>query len=366
MSAAASLLPQLEAVVQQGSAQHRAETLRRITALFVERAASFNVQHIALFDDVFGYLIDGAETAVLAELARMLAPASNAPPGVMRTLAYSDNVDVAGPVLRHARLGEADLKLISETASQAHLLALASRHDLSEALADTLIARGDRDMVNAIAAHDKVHLSEGAFTALVQKAERDSALGEKLSLRTDLPPHLFRHLLMRGSDLVQKRLLAQARPGTAYDTVPALTNVHAETAGPSEAPAAEEPGSDRVAAQAAVRKLHAQHQLGEADIAEFAASGQYEKTLAALAIVCAVPVEVVDRLMKDDRLDPILILSRAGSFNWPTVLAIIGLRPGEKIVECALDAARENFERLTAATAQRVLRFWQVRPGNDE
>jgi hypothetical protein len=31
-----------------------------------------------------------------------------------------------------------------------------------------------------------------------------------------------------------------------------------------------------------------------------------------------------------------------------------------------LDAAYENFERLTAATAQRVVRFWQVRQGTGE
>jgi hypothetical protein len=31
-----------------------------------------------------------------------------------------------------------------------------------------------------------------------------------------------------------------------------------------------------------------------------------------------------------------------------------------------LEAARENFERLTAATAQRVVRFWQVRQGTGE
>lgn len=361
MSAAASLLPQLEAVVQQGSAQHRAETLRRIAALFVERAASFNDQHVALFDDVFGYLIEGVEAGALSEMARSLAPLPNAPPGVLRTLAYNENIDVAGPVLSEAALAEADLKLIAETASQAHLLALASRQDLSEALADSLVAHGDHDVVSAVAAHTNVHLSEAAFTALVQKAERDSALGEKLSLRTDIPPHLFRQLLMRGSDLVQKHLLAQARPGTADVIAPALADV------PEDAvEEAATPESDRESALAAVRKLHAQHKLGEADIAEFAASGQYEKTLAALAIVCAVPIEVVDRLMKDDRVDPILILSRAGGFNWPTVLAIIGLWPGEKIVERALDAARENFERLAAATAQRVLRFWQVRPGNDE
>jgi hypothetical protein len=36
-------------------------------------------------------------------------------------------------------------------------------------------------------------------------------------------------------------------------------------------------------------------------------------------------------------------------------------RPGPKPSSQTIDAAREKFERLTAATAQRVVRFWQVR-----
>ena len=35
-------------------------------------------------------------------------------------------------------------------------------------------------------------------------------------------------------------------------------------------------------------------------------------------------------------------------------------------MEQTLDAARDNFERLTAATALRVVRFWQVRQGTGE
>ena len=52
MGAPASLLPELEEVVQHGSAEKRAETLRRITTLFLEGAGSFKGDHVALFDDV--------------------------------------------------------------------------------------------------------------------------------------------------------------------------------------------------------------------------------------------------------------------------------------------------------------------------
>src|SRR5215467_4113203 len=106
MSVPALLLPELEDVVQHGSAEKRAETLRRITTLFLDGAPSFNAEHIALFDDVIGCLIEEIEAKALAELARRIAPVPNAPADVVSTLARNDSIDVAGPILRQARLTE--------------------------------------------------------------------------------------------------------------------------------------------------------------------------------------------------------------------------------------------------------------------
>jgi uncharacterized protein (DUF2336 family) len=359
MAAPASLLPELEDVVQHGSAEKRAETLRRITSLFLDGAASFNDEHVGLFDDVIGFLIEEIEAKALAELARRIAPAGNAPVGVMRKLAKNDDIEVAGPVLKAGRLDDPDLLQIAETKGQAHLLALSARAGLSEALSDILVSRGDREVARSIATNQAARLSDGAFTALVKRAEQDGVLAEKVGMRTDIPPRLFRQLLMQASDVVQKRLLAQAKPNTQAEIRRVLTKVTDEVA-------AKAAPRNYTAALAAVRALHKERKLGEADIAEFANAGRYEETIAALATVCAVPVEVVDRLMNGERADPVLILARAVNFGWPTVRAIIVSRPGAKPSNQVLDAAFENFERLTAATAQRVVRFWQVRQGTGE
>src|SRR5476651_865200 len=106
MGVPASLLPELEEVVQHGSAEKRAETLRRITTLFLDGAKAFNDEHVALFDDVIGCLIDEIEAKALAELARRIAPVPNAPAGVVSTLAKSDEIDVAAPVLKAATLSD--------------------------------------------------------------------------------------------------------------------------------------------------------------------------------------------------------------------------------------------------------------------
>ena len=359
MGVSASLLPELEEVVQHGSAEKRAETLRRITTLFIDGAAVFSNDHVALFDDVIGYLIEEIEAKALAELARRLAPVANAPESVVRTLAENDDIAVAGPVLKHASLDDPKLMQIAGSKGQAHLLALAGRASVSEALADIIVARGDRDVARSIATNAKAKLSDNAFTTLVKRAEQDGVLAEKVGLRTDIPPRLFRQLLIQATDVVQKRLLAQAKPETQSEIRRVLAKVSDEV-GARATP------RNYAAALAAVRALHKERKLSEADIAEYAKSGKYEETIAALATLCAVPVEVVDRLMSGERADPVLILARAAGFSWPTVREVIIARPGLKPSSQTLDAAYENFERLTAATAQRVVRFWQVRQGTGE
>jgi uncharacterized protein (DUF2336 family) len=359
MGAPASLLPELEQVVQHGTAEKRAETLRRVTSLFLDGAAAFNDEHVALFDDVIGCLIDEIEAKALAELARRIAPVANAPCGVVRTLAKSDDIDIAGPVIKSGRIADPDLIHIAETKSQAHLLALSTRLGVSAALSDILVSRGDREVARSIATNHHAQLSEGAFNTLVKRAEQDGVLAEKVGQRTDIPPRLFRQLLMQASDVVQKRLLAQAKPETQAEIRKVLakgTNEVAAKAAPR----------NYTAALVAVRALHKERKLTEADIVGYANAGKYEETIAALATVCAVPVEVVDRLVNGERADPVLILARSAGFGWPTVRAIIKSRPGVKPSNQILDAAQENFERLTAATAQRVVRFWQVRQGTGE
>jgi len=359
MSVPASLLPELEDVVQHGSAEKRAETLRRITTLFLDGATQFSSDQVALFDDVIGYLIEEIEAKALAELSRRIAPAPNAPERVVETLAGNDDIAVAGPVLKQGKLGDPVLMQIAEAKSQAHLLAMSERTSVSEALADILVRRGDGDVARSIANNDQAKLSDNAFTTLVKRAEQDGVLAEKVGLRTDIPPRLFRQLLLQASDVVQKRLLAQAKPETQAEIRRVLAKVTDEV-GARAAP------RNYTVALATVRALHKERKLTEADVAQYAKNGQYEETIAALATLCAVPVEVVDRLMNGDRADPVLILARAANFGWPTVREVINARPGAKPSPQTLDATYENFERLTSATAQRVVRFWQVRQGTGE
>ncbi len=359
MSAAKSLIPELEEVLQHGSREKRADTLRRITSLFVDGASSYNEEHVSVFDDVFGYLIAEIEAKARAELSRRLAPVENAPTEVVRRLAKDDDISIAGPMLQQSgRLKETDLVEIAKNKSQAHLLAISARTGIGEAITDVLVKRGDREVVHNVANNQRARLSELGFSTLVKRAEDDGVLAEKVGQRADIPPYLFRNLLMQATEVVQKGLLARAKPETAAE----IRRVLAKVAGEIGAKAAPR---DYAAAQRNVQALRDAGTFGEKELGDFAKAGRFEETVVALALLCGVPLEVADRLMGADRVDPVLILCKSAGFGWQTVRAIMMTRPGRQgTSNQGLDEAYANFEKLSPSTAQRVVAFWQVRPGN--
>jgi len=356
MGAAISLIPELEAVIQNGTRRKRIEALQRITKLFVDGASSYSDAHIELFDDVFVLLIEEIETKARAELSTHLAPVNNAPVRVLRTLARDDDIDVAGPVLTLAtRLADADLIEVARTKSQAHLQAISSRATLGEAVTDVLVRRGDRNVACCVADNRGARLSVAAFSRLVKRAEDDGVLAEKVGLRPDLPAPLFRELLSRATAVVHARLLASAPPEMKAQLSDVLDKISQEV-GARVAP------RDYRAAQRVVLNMQRAGRLDEMAVAAFCGENKYEEIVVALAILAKVPVNLVDRLMGGQQSDAVLILCKAIAFSWPTVRALIMARPrhnGTSNLE--LNAAFANYDRLSASTARRVVRFWQVR-----
>jgi hypothetical protein len=118
---------------------------------------------------------------------------------------------------------------------------------------------------------------------------------------------------------------------------------------------------DYRAAQRIVLGLHRGGRMNEAALAVFSSDNKYDETVAALASLAKVPVSVADRLMAGDRPDPVLILCKAAGLGWATAKAVISVQPDGNAPSCqGLDYAFANYERLSATTAQRVVRFWQV------
>jgi uncharacterized protein (DUF2336 family) len=350
LAAQAPLIPELEEALRQISADKHGDTVRRVTNFFVAGAPRFSELHVRLFDRILGRLVAGLESPELIELARALAPLSNAPPDVIRRLAYDDAIAVAAPVLtRSSCLDEPDLVAIARTKSQAHLFALSGRATVSEPVTDILVDRGDRDVARNVAMNHRARFSHAGIALLAERALNDAVLAEKLGERQDLPPRVLRAVLLSVPLEVRRRLLSFTAPETRTridDGAIAVPHHIDEAAADAEA-------------WRIVRTLEREGRLDESQVLEFARNGRTKELLAALALICDVSIDVVRGLVTSDQPDAALILCQAAAFSWPTARAILAAG-SHTALAAALEKAEAEFDRLSPSTAGRIVGFWSA------
>src|ERR1044072_6060918 len=215
-TAPSSLLADLEAAIQGGSAETLAEMLRRVTELFVNPAPRVTEAQAGLFDDVFEQLIKEIEWKAVLELSERMSSVENAPDRLIRRLAHDDAIEISGPVLaRSDRLGDEDLVAIARTKSQAHLAAIAGRAELGEQVTGVLVERGDLVVARRVASNSSARFSETSLLSLVDRASGDGDLASAVARRRELSPAMFRAMLTRATDAVRQRLIDNAPPATA-------------------------------------------------------------------------------------------------------------------------------------------------------
>jgi uncharacterized protein (DUF2336 family) len=328
--------------------------LRRVTDLFCSRVDQFSSEHLGLFDEVMTKAVVYIEGEARAELSTRLAPVTRAPEGIIRRLAHDNDIAVAGPVLEQSeRLTEADLLEIAKVKGRDHLLKLSNRRQLGEALTDVLVERGDAVVRRSVAANTGARFSEAGFSKLVIYAEQDEDLLTAVAKRTDMPPLLLRHALSRATDTVKDRLLAQSSPEHRKIVRKALEDV-----------------SGRVRESILTRQYgEAQRRLSSVtqDTAEaklklqaFAAERKMLEIIVLLSALSGVPIDLVDHMVNNTSQFGVMALCRAIGLDWRVVVAIISAKfaPHDPSSFDAIELGYQYHE-LSAASAQRVLRFWQ-------
>jgi uncharacterized protein (DUF2336 family) len=192
-SAAQNLIIELDSVLSRAPAAWRGMTLRRLTDLFLVDAAAYTEDQVAVFDEVICRLIENIDRRLLIELSNRLAQVENAPIRVIGTLARHADVQIAGPVLEKSNvLTDADLIEIADKdrSNPALLTAIAARPQLSEAVTDVLIRRGNPAVARKIVGNTDARVSESSFARMVTSIDGDKELANAIAEREDLPAEL--------------------------------------------------------------------------------------------------------------------------------------------------------------------------------
>ena len=169
----------------------------------------YSDDQVALFDDVLLRLAAEIELKARAKLAQRLAWVNNAPPRLIRSLAFDEAIDVARPVLSFSpRLSDADLVENAKVKSQDHLYAIGRRSTLSEGITDVLIERGNDRVVRALARNTGAHFSAPGYGKLTDRAIADSVLAFGIVQRGDIPRQYLIKLIETASANVREVLEA--------------------------------------------------------------------------------------------------------------------------------------------------------------
>jgi uncharacterized protein (DUF2336 family) len=361
-----SIVDEVEAAINIGSAEKHLETIKRVTDLFLSSAGSFDSEQIELFDNVLERLIktmeiralaDVSARIALAETSMQLAAIAQAPPAVIRRLARHDEITVAGPVLTEsARLRAEDLVEIAQTKGEPHLLAISGRWWLTEVVTDALLARHYPTVSRRIVRNPGARVSASGFAIVVAQAESDPELAVETGIRVDLPFELRRQLLRNATEAVRARLLSRAPPDIFEEIRSSIAAVST--------------GIDRemsvvrdfTAAKRFVAQLNAKGELNEATLFGFAKARKYEETVAALALLSNSSIEVIRPLMQSLRDDGVLVPCKVAALGWETVVAVLESRYSTGALgPHELATAKAQFAKITPENARRLLRFWQVR-----
>ena len=357
MNAQVTLIEQLEDALASKDVSRRAEILRKVTDLFVLGSGQFSQDQVELFDTVMGKLLENIERAARAQFGSRIARLSDAPPNVVRTLAFDAAIEVAGPVLQHCeRLGEDVLVENAKTQSQDHLLAISGRKVLAEAVTDVLVRRGNQAVVSSTAQNAGARFSYFGASALVRRARDDGDLALCVWSRPDIPRQKLIRLFVEASEAVKKQLV-DADPRRAA----LITSMVARAS--DEVQAKARAGSnDFVQAMSYVTGLHASGKLGEAQLLAFTNEGNFDKVVAALSLMCDLPIGLVERSFVQNQTEQILVLARAIDISWVTTVALLQLDSGAHAgSRQRLDQCFTQFSRLQPKTAQTALRFYRMR-----
>lgn len=351
-----SLIPELERAIRSHDAERRKAALSSVADLFRNtKIQDANDERLELFDDVFAQLVKDMTTSTLAKLSDDLSMAKVAPIKLVQQLAQSDAIEVAHPILaRSDQVSEETLIQVAKTKGQEHLQAVAGRDRVNATISDLLIERGNEKVIQAVTANTNAQISERGFGTLTERYSDHEKIAVNIANRQDVPPRVMKALLTKATDTV-RTLIVNSAPPEKRQTVADLLKDCLKSGGLENAVLTVTAEAQRV-----VYDLKEKGKLQEDALLDFAKKRMFGETVVALALLTAMPIDVVEAQMFAKQCDTLVIMGKSIGLKWPTVAMILCLREFPP-TPAQLEGAMTDFSMLSPENAMRAMRFFYAK-----
>jgi len=339
------------------SVGERGRIVRDVSALFMDHVVNYSAAHVELFDMVLMSLIKEVDQQIRIHLAESFAYVDNAPREVVRHLASDDEIKVAGPLLSFSScLDDEFLVESARNKSQEHLLAISSRQVIGCRVTDVLVDRGNDQVVLTLAGNKGAELSATGCALIVERAKNNQDIARVIWNRDDIPRQQVLVLLAKASDAVRRKLEAEdgRRAGEVADAVKMSSQKLQEKS--------QESSAHYARAKSRVEALKRSGGLSESHILMFARAGEFEEVVIAISEMSHLLAGDVERMMLDEVVDRLLIVSKAIGLSWATLKQVTLLTKRPSPAKPAhweqLEAKYRSVQREAAA---KTLQFHLLR-----
>jgi len=351
-----SNLHKLVDLAKEKSSSRRRELLREVTDLFFDDVPKQGSSELAQYDGVLSRLAEDTAQDARAELAERFADVAGAPHGLVMQLAR-DVIEVAAPILQKSQsLTEDDLVAIAENTGQSHLKMLTVRKTLPEAVADSIVRRGDDEAVASLVKNAGAKLSRAAFENITERAETNPDLHAPLVERKEMPTDLLNDMLTVVESRLRDRILQK------FDGIDPEELQQAIDASHSRLESRLSNDKDADEAKRFVNAMKLRRQLDGALLVRMLREGHIMRCAAGLAAMTDTDLGMAKRALESPSIDPLCLLCRAGGLDRTLFVTLSVMRNAGK--GDALRDAREYgriFDELSEREAQRAMRFMTLR-----
>lgn len=281
----------VQALLKDPSAENRAVTAAKVAGQL--SAASFSATELPMAQEILRVMARDAERRVREALAREARSAKDLPHDVAVLLA-KDVESVAMPVLEFSEvLREEDLIEIASAADEMKQTAIARRDNVSEALADTLIDKGNQTVVETLVRNEGATISESGFEKAIERFGEDENIQDGLVHRQKLPVGISERLVSIVSDRLREHLVKHhdLPANTATDLLLEARENATLSLVSNGAP------SQKV--EDLVAELHRNGRLTETIVLRAACLGDLDFAQAAMAELASVPLINAQKLFDD-------------------------------------------------------------------
>ncbi|MEE2527047.1 DUF2336 domain-containing protein [Hyphobacterium sp. HN65] len=349
-------LTKLVDLAKEKSSERRRELLREVTDHFFEAPPESASPAFAEYDGVLSRLAADTAQDAREELARRFADAPEAPHGLVMQLAR-DVIEVAAPILQKSTaLTEADLLAIAEESGGSHLKAISERETVSAAVSDTLVRRGDDEVVATLVKNRGANISRKAFETITERAETNPDLHAPLVDRQEMPADLLNDLMTVVETRLRDRILQR------FDEIDPEELQKAIDASHSRLEARMSNDKDVDEGKRYINAMKLRRQLDGALLIRLLRENQMVRCAAGLAALAEVDFMTARRALESPSIDPLCLVCRAGGLDRTLFVTLAVLRNAGK--GDALRDAKEFgriFDELSEHEAQRAMRFMMLR-----